>query len=182
MPGADGLTAINYVANAAPRDGATIADTYSTMPFYLLLDGRNAKFDPRQLNWLGSSTKNYSVCVAWHESSFKTMDDVMQHSMRVSGTGPPGWRSILPNLYNLVAGSKFEVINGYATNADLLAVERREVDGICTTFVTLLAREMDWINQKKIVFLAQFGAEGAPGLKQSRWDSTGSRTRTTGRR
>jgi tripartite-type tricarboxylate transporter receptor subunit TctC len=165
MEGADGLTAINYVANIAPKDGSVISDTFSTMPFYLLVDGRNAKFDPRTLNWLGSLTKNYSVCIAWHTSSFKTLDDVMERSMRVSGTGALGWRSILPHLYNIVAGSKFEVITGYSTPNDYLAIERGEVDGSCTTYTTLLASEAEWISQKKIIFLAQFGSAAPPGLE-----------------
>ena len=164
MPGADGLTAINYVTNVAPRDGTVISDTYSTMPFYMLVDGRNAKFDALQINWLGSISKALSVCIAWRESSFKTLDDAMQRNMRVAGTGATGWRSILPHLYNLVAGSKFDVITGYATGADYLAVERGEVDGSCTTYDTLLTSEIGWIKDKKIVFLAQFGDQPAPEL------------------
>lgn len=164
MPGADGLTAINYATNVAPKDGSVISDTYSTMPFYMLVDGRNAKFDARQIHWLGSISKALSVCIAWHESSFKTLDDAMQRSMRVSGTGATGWRSVLPHLYNIVAGSKFDVITGYATGADYLAVERGEVDGSCTTYDTLLASEIGWIKDKKITFLAQFGDKPAPEL------------------
>jgi tripartite-type tricarboxylate transporter receptor subunit TctC len=164
MEGASGLTAINYVYNVAPRDGSVISDTYSTMPFYMLLDGRNAKFDPLKIHWLGSIAKALSVCIAWHDSSFKTLDDVFQRNMRVSATGATGWRSVLPHLYNLAAGSKFEVISGYAQNGDYLAVERGEVDGSCTTYDTLLASEIDWIKDKKIVFLAQFGSEPAPEL------------------
>jgi tripartite-type tricarboxylate transporter receptor subunit TctC len=163
--GADGLTAMNYMANIAPKDGSVISDTYSTMPFYLLVDGRNANFNPLTLNWLGSLTKNYSVCIAWHNSAFKTLDDVMERTMRVSGTGALGWRSILPNLYNIVAGSKFETITGYSTPNDYLAIERGEVDGSCTTYTTLLASRREWINQKKIIFLAQFGSEVPLGLE-----------------
>ena len=165
MPGADGITALNYVSNAAARDGSVISDTYSTMPFYMLLDGRNAKFDPLKLNWLGSISKAISVCIAWETSSFKTLDDVMSRSMKLSGTGAGGWRVILPRLYNLVAGSKFDVITGYATPNDYLAIERGEVDGSCTTYDTLRATKMNWIEGKKIRFLAQFGLQPALGLE-----------------
>ena len=126
-----------------------ISDTYSTMPIYMLVDGRNAKYDARQINWLGSISKQVSVCIAWHDSSFKTLDDAMQRSMRVSGTGATGWRSVLPHLYNIVAGSKFDVITGYTTGADYLAVERGEVDGSCTTYDTLLASEIGWITRRR---------------------------------
>jgi tripartite-type tricarboxylate transporter receptor subunit TctC len=164
MEGADGLTAINYVTNVAPRDGSVISDTFSTMPFYMLIDGRNAKFDAQKINWLGSISKALSVCIAWHDSSFKTFDDALQRSMRVSGTGATGWRAVLPHLLNAVAETKFDVITGYATPADYLAIERGEVDGSCTTYDTLLASKIDWLKQKKIVFLAQFGLEPTPEL------------------
>ncbi len=165
MPGADGLTAINYVNNSAPRDGSLIADTYSTMPFYILLNGANARYDAQKINWLGSISKMLSICVAWGGSSFKTLDDAMQRSMRIAATGPLGWRSVLPHLFNLVAGSKFDVVTGYGSGEDYLAVERGEVEGSCTTYDTLLASKSDWITKRQITFLAQFGDEPAPELK-----------------
>ncbi len=164
MAGADGLTAINYVTNAAPRNGSVIADTYSTMPFYMLLDGRNARFDATRVNWLGSVSKALSVCIAWGTSSFKTIDDAMARNMRVAGTGALGWRAILPRLYNIVADTKFEVVTGYASNADYMAVERGEVDGSCTTYDTILASKNDWITKRQVTFLAQFGEQPAPEL------------------
>ena len=165
MPGADGITALNYVYNVAARDGSVIADTYSTMPFYNLLDGRNAKFDPLKLNWLGSISKAISVCIAWATTPFNTIDDAIAKPMRLSGTGAGGWRVTMPRLFNLVAGSKFEVITGYATPNDYLAIERGEVDGSCTTYDTLRATRMAWINDRKIRFLAQFGFGPTPGLE-----------------
>jgi tripartite-type tricarboxylate transporter receptor subunit TctC len=164
MPGADGLTAINYIANVAQHDGSVISDTYSTMPFYMIIDGRNAKFDPRGLNWLGSASKALAVCLAWQSSSFKTLDDVMSRSMRVASTGAVGWRAILPRLYNITAGSKFDVITGYGPNEDFQAVENGEVDGSCTFYDTLLASRNAWITQKKANFLVQFGDKAAPEL------------------
>jgi tripartite-type tricarboxylate transporter receptor subunit TctC len=164
MPGADGIMAINYSANAAPRDGSVIFDAFSTMPIYPLVDGRNAKFDPRQINWIGSISQQVSVCIAWKTSSFKTFGDVFKRTMRVAGTGATGWRSVLPHLYNLVAGSKFEVVTGYATGADYLAVENGEVDGTCTTYDTLSATKSSWIKQKDIRFLAQFSEKPLPQL------------------
>ena len=66
-------------------------------------------FDPRKLNWLGSISKAISVCIAWAESPYKSIDDAIARPMRLSGTGAGGWRVTLPRLYNLVAGTKFEM-------------------------------------------------------------------------
>ena len=126
MPGASSLNAINYIANIAPRDGLVFSDTDSTMPFYALFEGVNSRFDPRRLNWIGSISKQIGVCLAWHESSFKTIDDAMARPMRLAATAAAGWRYTLPRLYNIVAGSKFEVITGYTAPQVFLAMERRE--------------------------------------------------------
>jgi tripartite-type tricarboxylate transporter receptor subunit TctC len=165
MPGASGLTAINYMSNVAPKDGSVFADTYSTMPLYPLLDGTNAKFDAMAVNWIGSISRATSVCIAWHTNAFKTLDDASAKPMKLSSTGATGWRSILPRVYNEIGGTKFEVIMGYDSGGAYLAIERGEVDGSCTTFDTLSATQIDWIKSKKITFLAQFGLQPLAALK-----------------
>jgi hypothetical protein len=134
------------------------------MPFYKLLEGTNSRFDPMKLNWIGSISSQLGVCVAWHANSFKTLDDVMARPMRLAGTGTAGWRFILPRLYNIVVGTKFEVILGYSAPQVFLAMERGETDGACVTYDTLLATKSDWLQQKKLTILAQFGLTPAHGL------------------
>src|SRR4051812_12798145 len=48
----------------------------------------------------------------------------------------------------------------------MLAVARGEVDGICADYATIKETQSDWINQDKIVVLAQFGLMLLPGLEQ----------------
>jgi tripartite-type tricarboxylate transporter receptor subunit TctC len=165
MPGAGSLTAVNYVYNVAAKDGTVIGDSDSTMPFYTLFEGQNTKFDPYKLNWLGSIANQISVCFAWHTSAFKTLDDAMQRPMRMSGTGAQSWRVTLPRIYNDVAGTKFDSIPGYSSSEVFLAVERGEVEGTCPTYDTLLATKYEWLQQKKINILAQFGLAPAPGIE-----------------
>jgi len=164
IPGASGLVAINHMYNAAEKDGSVFADTYSTMPLYPLLDGTNAKFDVLKFNWLGSISRALSVCIAWHTNDFKTLDDAVVRQMRLSSTGATGWRSILPRFFNEVGGTQLDVIMGYDSAGAYLAIERGEVDGSCTTYDTLSATQMDWIQGKKITFLAQFGLQPHPEL------------------
>jgi tripartite-type tricarboxylate transporter receptor subunit TctC len=164
MPGAGSLVAINYLYNIAARDGSVFADSDSTMPFYNLFEGLNAKFDPFRLNWLGSAGKQAGICIAWHTSPVKTLDDVMQHPMRVSGTGAQSWRTITPRLYNLTAGTKFEVVTGYGTTEAFLALERGEADGTCVDYSTLEATRPDWLRDHKATLIMQYGLELTGGL------------------
>jgi len=165
MPGAGGIKAANHLGSIAVRDGSLISDTYSTMPLYPLLDGQGATFDPLKFNWLGSIARAMSACIAWHTTDFHTLDDAIQREMRVSATGIGGWRVISPRMLNLLVGSKFRVITGYGPNEDYLAIERGEVHGACTTYDTLQATKFEWLSQKKIRFIAQFGAKPEPGLE-----------------
>jgi tripartite-type tricarboxylate transporter receptor subunit TctC len=165
MPGAGSLTAANYMYNVAPKDGTVISTTDSTMPFYNLWEGNNSKFDPLRMNWLGSIANQLSICIAWHTSSFKTLDDVMQRPMRIASTGGTTLRVTLPRLYNYLAGSKFESVLGYTSAEVFLAMERGEVDGTCLTYDTLLAAKFDWLKNKQVTVLAQFGKSPAPGLE-----------------
>jgi tripartite-type tricarboxylate transporter receptor subunit TctC len=164
MPAASGIAALNHVYTIAPRDGTVFSAVVNNMPYDPLFGGPAARFDVFQLNWLGSLSKQTNVCLAWKGSQFKTLDDVMQQKMRVSATGATGWRSFLPRLFNGVAGTQFEVINGYDSPGSMLAVARGEVDGICADYATVKATQSDWINQGKIVVLAQFGLTPLAGL------------------
>ena len=165
MPGASGIQATNHLYTIAERDGTVIGATANTMPLDPLLGGPASRFDPRQLGWIGSIGKQINVCLAWHTSSIKRFEQVQQQEVKVSATGATGWRAIMPRLLNSVAGAKYKVISGYATTESMLAVERGEVDGICTTFETLMASQQQWLVDKKVTFLAQFGFEPIPALK-----------------
>lgn len=165
MPGAGGIKAANYLAAMAPRDGSVVSTTYSTMPLYPLFDGQGATFNSLKLNWLGSIARELSACIAWHTTSFRTLDDVIAHEMRLSASGIGGWRVISAGMLNLLAGAKFRVITGYAPNEVLFAIERGEVDGACTTYDTLQSSQFEWLANKKVRFIAQFGEEPEPGLE-----------------
>jgi tripartite-type tricarboxylate transporter receptor subunit TctC len=164
MPAGNGIAAMNHAYAIAPRDGTVFTAVVNNMPYEPLFGGKAARYDVFKLNWVGSTSKQTNVCLAWHASGFKSLDDVMQRTMRVSGTGVTGWRSFLPKLFNGVAGTKFEVINGYNSPGSMLAVERGEVDGICADYATVKANHRAWIEEGKIAILAQFGLTRLPGL------------------
>ena len=126
--------------------------------------GKGAEFDALKFNWLGSIARAMSACITWHTTNFHSLDDVMQREMKLSATGIAGWRVIAGRMLNIVTGTKFRVITGYGPNEDYLAIERGEVEGSCTTYDTLQATQYDWLNQKKVRFIAQFGKKPVPDL------------------
>jgi len=64
----------------------------------------------------------------------------------------------------------------------MLAVARAEVDGICADYATVKATQSDWINQRKIVVLAQFGLTPLAGLDHVPMGIERVRTRSIARR
>ena len=61
-------------------------------------------------------------------------------------------------LLNAVAATKFKLVGPYpASNDAMLAMERGEVDGAFTSYNTLKVSRQDWLRDKKINILVQYG-------------------------
>lgn len=157
--GANGLVATNFVANGAPRDGSVIGAVYpANVMEPLLQDGQGARYDSRELNWIGNIASLQLVCSIWGENPVKSVADAKAREVVVGAAGPLSASSVLPNVMNALIGTKFRVVTGYQNNQLRLAVERSEVEGICGwAFATLEAVAPDWIAQGKLSFLAQTG-------------------------
>lgn len=165
MPGAGGLRATNFVYSKAERDGSLFASTYNTMTLEPLIGNRGAKFDVFKLNWLGSLGKLQAVCVTWHTSPIKTLEQAKGKTLTVSATGATGNSAKMPLLFNWAVGTQFKVILGYSTTGSHLALERGEVDGICGLgYSTLQAARPDWIQNKRLNYLAQIGLYPHPAI------------------
>jgi tripartite-type tricarboxylate transporter receptor subunit TctC len=166
MPGATGLVAINYLANTAPRDGASLLASFNTVILNPLYGDPNAKFDPRKLGWLGSLGRATGTCVTWHTSPIKTLAQAREREVVVAATGEGSTPVMYPKLLNAMLGTKFKIISGYTTSGMRLAVENGEVEGICgVTYETHLASAPNWIFDKQVNFIAQFGMKENENLK-----------------
>jgi tripartite-type tricarboxylate transporter receptor subunit TctC len=61
MPGSGGVVALNHLYNIAPRDGSALALVDGALAFEALFGNPAVKYDPRQLNWIGSRAKETPV-------------------------------------------------------------------------------------------------------------------------
>jgi hypothetical protein len=166
IEGAGGLRLANYLYNAAPKDGTTIATIYRGTVFEPLLGGRGAQFDATRFNYLGSANNEVSVCLAWHTTGVTRLDEVMTRELVVGASGPSADTYQFPKIVNGVLGTRFKIIAGYPGGNDIdLAMERREVHGRCGwSWTSLKATHLSWVTEKKVNILFQMGLAKHPDL------------------
>jgi tripartite-type tricarboxylate transporter receptor subunit TctC len=166
MPGAGGIRAANFMAQQAPKDGTAIAAFAGGPILQPLIGARDPGYDMSQFTWIGAVTKDVSVCMAWGNSPFKTIDDVKKQQMSVAGTGAGSDTDLWPLVLNDVMGTKFRVITGYLGSQEtILAIERGEVHGRCGwSLSSLKSTKPNWLSEKKINILLQIAAEKSPEL------------------
>jgi tripartite-type tricarboxylate transporter receptor subunit TctC len=153
MPGGGGIRAMNHLTSVAPRDGTTIGLVHSSVPFAPLYGIGGAKFDPREVNWIGSIATASSMCVAWHGSGIRSWKDLYDKEFIVGGTGAGSRMETLPKMVNDLFGTKIKIISGYkGGNEVFLAMERGEVHGRCGGLVSSInSTRPDWFPQKKVL-------------------------------
>lgn len=165
-PGASGLTATNWAYNVAPKDGSQILATYSALLDANLVGNKNAHFDVRKFDWIGSIANSPLICVTWHTSPYKDIRQMIGKPVTVAATGKTGKGATYPLILNEVLGTQFKVITGYSTEGTTLVLERGEVDAICGTgFYTLQGSHPDWFTEKKVNIVAQSGLTVPDELK-----------------
>src|SRR6266850_4503886 len=87
MPGAGSLRVANYIYQVAPRDGTAFATMGRASVAAPLFGQSGGQFDPRKFSWLGSANDEVSVCVGWHASGIRTLDDLKAKEVAFGATG-----------------------------------------------------------------------------------------------
>jgi tripartite-type tricarboxylate transporter receptor subunit TctC len=157
MPGAGSLRAANYIAQVAPRDGTAFATMGRASVVAPLFGQGGAQFDPRRFTWLGSANDEVSVCVGWHASRIRTLDDMKTSEVAFGATGPAEEAVQIYKAMNALLGMKVRIVSGYPGGNEMnLAIERGEIDGRCAlSWSSVKATHQAWLDEKKIRILAQ---------------------------
>lgn len=170
MPGGAGVIMTNYLVSAAASDGTAIGMGTGNIPFeprlrMLSPDGKNIRYDPQKLQWIGTPVREPQVSYVWHETPVKTWQDLRTQKVRFGATAASGDNAIFPALANKLLGLKSEVITGYrGVSAILLAMEGGEVEANNSAYSTLGVSKPDWQRDGKVRYIMQFGLERMPEL------------------
>lgn len=166
MPGASGIKSANYLYAIAPRDGTTLATFNKSTPLAEVTRMSNANYKSAEFNWLGSLTHSNSLVVVAARTGIKTLHDATLREVTIGSIGAGGTMSLYPLILDHALGAKFKLVQGYAGGQLVdLAMERGEVDGRGTyTWADMKATRPDWISNKTVNILVQFGLEREPDL------------------
>jgi tripartite-type tricarboxylate transporter receptor subunit TctC len=165
QPAAGGLVAANHIYNTAPKDGTVISLIERGMLTAKLNNPGQVRFDLTRLNWIGNLAAEVGVALAWHTAPHKTAKDLFEKELIVgahAGTEP----ELTPRLYNTLLGTKFKIITGYNSTADIaLAMERGEISGIGDwSWSSVKQQRPQWIRDGSITLLLQSGLNKNPEL------------------
>ncbi len=153
MAGAGSLKAVNFLFNAAPRDGTVLATFSRGIVFEPLigqLDG--AQFEAPRFNWIGSISDEVSVCAINASRGIATWRDMLTKQTLIGASGAGADSDVFPIVLRNLFHLPMRIVTGYPGGADLnLAMERGEIDGRCGwSWTSIVSRNRDWLTDKRI--------------------------------
>jgi tripartite-type tricarboxylate transporter receptor subunit TctC len=166
MPGAAGLTSVNYLYSVAPKDGTVIGSIDRSAPLLGILGiNKSAQFDVRKFVWLGSSSDfgdDASLLFARKDAKNKTIEDVRRPGgppLLVGGTGQGGTGNDVANILRDALKLNLKIIPGYpGSNAIFMAIDRGEVEARIVDYSSILGAHAEWLRDNSPVHvLLQYG-------------------------
>jgi tripartite-type tricarboxylate transporter receptor subunit TctC len=128
MPGAGHILGANYIYASKP-DGLTIG-TFNTGLTYNQLTGlKSLRFDLTRYSWLGKGEEETRIFVVNIQSGITSFEQLKTAKLKipVSGVGTAAY--VESRLIVEALGLNFEIIPGYNTNEEHLAMRRGEIQG-----------------------------------------------------
>ena len=159
------IAAANHIFETAPKDGTMIALLQRGILLAKLISPSNVRFEIEKFHWLGSLNSETAVTLAWYTAPHKNAKDLFDKELIVGGiTGVDP--ETTPRLYNSLIGTKFKVVTGYNSTAQIaLAIERGEVQGIADwSWSSLKAVRPQWLSEKQVTVLMQGALHNEPEL------------------
>ena len=168
VPGGGSLALANQFAGTTPKDGTYIGLFAMGMPTTPLLFPDSARFDPRQLAFVGSLARETQVFGIWHTAPAKTLDELFTKETIVGAAAPGSTTLDYPLVMNAVLGTKFKIVGGYQGGPELkLAMQRGEIHShSAIAWVTAKTVWADLLNSKELVLLGQYGFKKHPELAE----------------
>jgi tripartite-type tricarboxylate transporter receptor subunit TctC len=167
MPAAGSIAATNYMFSTAPKDGTAMALIQRGMLLAKLTYPAGTRFDIARFGRVGSLNSEVATTLAWNATApHRTAKDLFEKELIVGGIVSVDPETT-PKLYNSLIGTRFKIVTGYNSTAQIaLAMERGEVQGIGDfSWSSLKAVRPQWLRDKTVTILMQGALQNDPELK-----------------
>ena len=168
MPGAGSNKAAGFVALQAPKDGTAIGAIQPGAVLQPLIYDQPVPHDPSKFIMLGSGSYSVYLCMLRSDAPAKSFQEVFEQ-----GSGHRHQRRRLNLARNAdpavnVLGAKLKLVSGYAGSREvLIAIERKEVDGICGMgWSSIAMQQREWIRSGSLRIIAQEDLKGHPEVNK----------------
>jgi tripartite-type tricarboxylate transporter receptor subunit TctC len=161
MPGAGGITAVNWLYNTAEKDGTAVGLVQNGTPLEPLFGTKAARYDATKFNWLGTPSYEVSMVLLWNTVPVNSVDDLRKVETTMGASGANSTPAFYARLLNATLGTRMKLINGYPGQNDaFLAMERGELDGYPSVFYSALtSTRPNWLKDKQAKAIVQYGPE-----------------------
>jgi tripartite-type tricarboxylate transporter receptor subunit TctC len=161
MPGAGGIIAANHIYNVAPKDGTVIGALHANLVLAQVTDTPNIEYDARKMIWVGRMVSGgLDIHHTWHTTGVTSFDDLLKREVVFGGGGPTSSSIVEASAINKMMGGKLKILGGYKGTADTtLALERGEIDMASKNWELIRVQHADWLKDKKINLIVQFGLQ-----------------------
>jgi tripartite-type tricarboxylate transporter receptor subunit TctC len=144
VPGAEGITAMNYVVQQVAPDGSTIVTAASTTADPLNYRKPQARFDPTTFEVVGGVGRGGSALLISKEAERRLYDKQARPVVMGAPAGVPRSGMQMTSWGTEFLGWNTKWVVGYrGTNELMLALERGEIDMTSTANLFLLAKLID---------------------------------------
>jgi tripartite-type tricarboxylate transporter receptor subunit TctC len=137
-PGAGTKLAATAIVKTEPQDGTVVANLAEGISQEQLAGLPGVEFDVLKMQWIGSAQVNPTVCIVRADLGITDIRDIMpggkfaDREIFMAATAVGSTTDYVPRSLNIVAGTKFKLVQGYAGVAPMdLAFQKKEVDGYC---------------------------------------------------
>jgi tripartite-type tricarboxylate transporter receptor subunit TctC len=168
IPGSGSNRAASYVAMQAPKDGTAIGAIQPGAVLQPLHSDQPLPHDPSKFILLGSAASGVYLCMVRADAPVKTFAETFTQEVLIGTSGEGATIRELPILLVNVLGVKLRLVGGYAgSNEVLLAIERKEVHGMCgMSWSSISMQRGEWFKNGTIRALVQEDLHGHPELNR----------------
>ena len=165
MPGAGHLKMTNWLYNVAPRNGTMLGVAPQAIAIEQAMGTEGIQYDSRKFTWIGRVAPVVEVTYTWHTSATKTLEDARRRETIMGGSGAASPTVFYLKALNQLAGTRFNVIPSYPSNAETnLAMQRGEVEGGSKAWASMKVDNADWLRNGKVNILVQYADARAADL------------------